>query len=47
VQSFVYLAGLQLLLSSGKQSWLALAASTVAGVLYKSNFCNIKKLRVS
>jgi hypothetical protein len=46
LQSFVYLAGLQLLLSSGKQSWLALAASTIAGVLYKSNFCNIKKLRV-
>lgn len=46
-QSFVYLAGLQLLLTSGKQSWLALAASTVAGALYKANFCNLKKLRVS
>ncbi|WIA29290.1 hypothetical protein OEZ86_011795 [Tetradesmus obliquus] len=45
-KSFVYLAGLQLLLTSGKQSWLALAASTVAGALYKANFCNLKKLRL-
>ncbi|KAF6266496.1 hypothetical protein COO60DRAFT_1697105 [Scenedesmus sp. NREL 46B-D3] len=45
-KSFVYLAGLQLLLSSGRQSWLALAASTVAGVLYKANFCNIKRIRL-
>lgn len=46
LQAFVYLAGLQLLLVSGRQSLLTLAASTLAGLLYRLNFCNIKKLRV-
>lgn len=47
VQVFVYLAGLQLLLTSGRKSVLVMVASTLAGVLYRLNVCGIRRLRVS
>lgn len=46
MQAFVYLAGLQLLLTSGRKSALVMLASTVAGVLYRLNFCGVRRLRV-
>jgi len=45
-QAFIYLAGLQLLLTSGRKSLLVLGASGLAGLLYKFNFCHIRRLRV-
>jgi hypothetical protein len=47
LQVFVYLAGLQLLLTSGRKSVLVMVASTLAGVLYRANFCGVRRLRVS
>jgi hypothetical protein len=47
LQVFVYLAGLQLLLTSGRKSVLVMVASTLAGVLYRLNFCGVRRLRVS
>jgi hypothetical protein len=44
---FVYLAGLQLLLTSGRKTFLVMVASTLAGVLYRLNFCGVRRLRVS
>eukprot|EP00775_Hariotina_reticulata_P001734 gene1734-2076_t len=45
-KAFIYLAGLQLLLTSGRKSLLVLAASGLAGLLYKFNFCHIRNLRL-
>jgi hypothetical protein len=45
-QVFVYLAGVQLLLMSGRRSLLVLGTSLVAGALYRLNFCGLRKLRV-
>lgn len=42
----MYLAGLQLLLSSGRQSLLVLGLSGLAGLLYRANFCHLQRLRV-
>jgi hypothetical protein len=47
LQVFVYLAGLQLLLTSGRKSVLVMVASTLAGVLYRLNLCGVRRLRVS
>jgi hypothetical protein len=47
LQVFVYLAGLQLLLTSGRKSIIVMVASTLAGVLYRLNFCGVRRLRVS
>lgn len=47
MQVFVYLAGLQLLLTSGRKSVLVMVASTLASVLYRLNFCGVRRLRVS
>ncbi|XP_024383933.1 rhomboid-like protein 18 isoform X2 [Physcomitrium patens] len=44
-KSFVYLAGLQLLLSSWKQSLIPGVCGLVAGFLYKSNVLGIKKVK--
>jgi hypothetical protein len=46
LQMFVYLAGLQLLLTSGRKTFLVMVASTLAGVLYRLNFCGVRRLRV-
>lgn len=46
VQTFTYLAGLQLLLVGGRSTLLAGAAGIIAGCLYKVNFLGLKKLRV-
>eukprot|EP00877_Chromochloris_zofingiensis_P000158 jgi/Chrzof1/10142/Cz04g30140.t1 len=43
---FVYLAGAQLLLSGGRRSLIVAAASLTAGVLYRINFLNIRRLRL-
>ncbi|KAG0610681.1 hypothetical protein M758_7G083600 [Ceratodon purpureus] len=44
-KSFVYLAGLQLLLSSWKRSLIPGVCGLLAGFLYKSNILGIKKLK--
>lgn len=46
VQTFTYLAGLQLLLVGGRSTLLAGAVGITAGCLYKVNFLGLKKLRV-
>lgn len=46
LQAFVYLAGLQLLLTSGRKSVLVMVASTVAGVLYRLNVLGVRRLQV-
>lgn len=45
-KAFVYLAGLQLLLTSGRQALITLAASGLAGLMYRLNICNVKRLRI-
>ncbi|KAL5720251.1 Rhomboid-like protein 20 [Ranunculus cassubicifolius] len=44
-KSFVYLAGLQLLLSSWKRSLLPGACGVLAGFLYRLNFLGIRKIK--
>lgn len=46
MQAFVYLAGLQLAMSSGMASLLVACTGVVAGILYKTNFVGLKMFRV-
>lgn len=43
LQTFIYLAGLQLLLSGGLPSVVAGAAGVIAGLVYRSNLLGIRK----
>jgi len=45
-QAFVYLAGLQLLLTSGRRSLLLGGCAALAGLAYQANFLGIKRVRV-
>ncbi len=46
VQSFIYVAALQLLLSAPRTSIVAGLCGLVAGILYRTNFLGIAELKV-
>jgi hypothetical protein len=46
-KSFIYLAGLQLLLSSGKRSLIPGICGLIAGSLYRLNVLGIRRMKVS
>ena len=47
MQAFIYMAGVQLLFASSRQTLFGAACGLIAGIAYRTNFLGLQKLQVS